>query len=115
MTLEDKRKCPDNIADAIIFVRDRMLSFWEEARLQARFADAISEVIRKKNRGRFTAREYHPSLGFAEVAKNSEWQDAVAAQQMYDRWTMREAAVLQALCALEARLPLLKYPPRRIE
>jgi hypothetical protein len=100
VSIENKDGCPEDLGEAIKFVRNRMLRFWKRARIAALEADAISDKIRKASRSKYTAETYHESLGFADVTASPGWKDAVSTQQMYDRWTMREAAVLQALCAL---------------
>lgn len=103
MTLEriDANLEPGPLRYEIEFARVRMERFWGEARKNAVLADTImaqhlGEINPK-------SRMYPDRASATQIAlKDPERIDAISHQAMYDRWTIREAAVLQALIAYKS-------------
>jgi len=107
MTLEAIGNEPQTLEEQIEFVRNRMNRFWKAARKHAIIADKIMSDAEEAFR---TEHGYkHPgasrrqqddawiSRQYIIMTTGTHYKNAVDAQQMYDRWTMREAAMLQAL------------------
>jgi len=93
----------DNYTDfesKLAWLIKRMNQFHTKARLHATRADFFEKEFTRELNDDGEA----PAVGYRARMKD-HYDKAVAANQMYDRWTLREAAIIQAMCAAQqARL-----------
>lgn len=87
MSLERRDEKYTNFRTKLVWMTTRMRRFYEAARSNAMAADEIWD-------------QYTRGVGQLAGLKD-KYDKCVARQEMYDRWAMREAAVIQAEIAIQ--------------
>jgi hypothetical protein len=76
---------------------NRMYQFWYKSRACAVEADKVAEIVYKQ-----ISRQGIPDMYAADklLTDNPNWASNVAQCELYDRWVIREAAMVQAITAM---------------
>jgi hypothetical protein len=103
MTIEDDEMPPlegagDPSAVYVVWLTKRMMRFHTEARRYAIFADKRRATYHEHiGKGTFMGTVIPDAFAADELCNNDHlFKKYISGQQMYDRWAMREAAILQA-------------------
>lgn len=111
MTIETSEDAPNGTPEEYIeWLLQRTIRFHEAARQAAVAADARrAEIVASEGQYVLGALVRDAAGANSLADKDVTYKNHISAQQMYDRWTIREATVLTAVVAAAQHLDAQEY------